>query len=245
MQVSDHNCQREVELTPEIIGRFGLIQKTLEHNGTTLPYCEKVVCPELPGKPVLVMFLHGKGSRGNDNFLQVRIPTEPLIRFFESRKRKAVLLFPQCAEDNRWTPATGRSASGRLPEEPIPFMAAVLALLDSKTAEYQPELRAAMGLSMGGHGTWDLVCRRNFEIIGVMCGRGDPEQAPRLVNSRICIYHGDSDHIVPTECGREMFEALKKAGCKNLRYKELKDTKHNAWDPFLFDGEALPFLFDK
>lgn len=243
MKISEHNCQREVELTPELIDRFGLKQNTLEFNGVRLPYCEKVICPELPGKPLLVIFLHGVGSRGNDNFLQTRIPTEPLIRFFEAQKRKTVLLMPQCAEENRWTRVSGHAATG-VAGEALPFMAAVLELLDKKTAEYQPEQRAALGLSMGGHGVWDLVCRREFDIIGVMCGRGDPAQAHRFVDKKVCIYHGDSDTIVPTERGRAMFEALKKAGCRKLRYKELKNTKHNAWDPFLFDGEALPFLFN-
>lgn len=243
MKISEHNCQREVELTPELIERFGLKQYILESNGVSLPYCEKVICPELPGKPLLVIFLHGVGSRGNDNFLQTRIPTEPLIRFFEAQKRKTVLLMPQCAEENRWTRVSGHAATGAAGEA-LPFMAAVLELLDKKTAEYQPEQRAALGLSMGGHGVWDLVCRREFDIIGVMCGRGDPAQAHRFVDKKVCIYHGDSDTIVPTERGRAMFEALKKAGCRKLRYKELKNTKHNAWDPFLFDGEALPFLFN-
>ena len=137
----------------------------------------------------------------------------------------------------------GKTKSGSLSAEPTPYMQAALELLDRKTAEFQPEIRAALGFSMGGHGVWDMACRRKFELIGVMCGRGDTAYAPRLSQAKICIYHGVDDHIVPVKYGREMVAALRNAGCKNLFYKELSGSRHNAWDPFFLDGEALNYLF--
>ena len=41
-----------------------------------------------------------------------------------------------------------------------------------------------------------------------------------------------------------MAEALQKAGNTNFVYTELAGTQHNAWDPFFFDGLALPVLFE-
>ena len=84
--VSIHNSLREVAQTPELLQHFGICQKTFAFQDLQLPYCEKIIGEDLPGQPVLVVFLHGAGSVGHDNFLQMRIPAEPLIRFLEQQK---------------------------------------------------------------------------------------------------------------------------------------------------------------
>lgn len=242
MNISIHNCQRELAQTPELLKTLGITQKQFRFKDLLLPYCEKTVNPDLPGNPVLVMVLHGAGSVGSDNFAQIRIPAEPLIRFLEQCSKKYLLLFPQCERGFQWVDVPWDSTSHQLPEQPSKYMAAALALLDEKTAGSGAEIRAALGISMGGYGVWDMACRRHFDIIGVMCGGADTMQAPRFTDTKICIYHGDADTAVPVCRGRDMAAALTKAGCKNFRYKEFPGTGHNVWDNFFFDGEALPYL---
>ena len=243
MTLSIHNCQRELAQTPELLERLDIAQKQFQFHDTLLPYCEKIVNPDQPGSPVLVMVLHGAGSVGHDNFAQIRIPAEPLIRFLEQNGQKYLLLFPQCEKGFQWVDVPWNSTSHTLPEQPSEYMAAALALLDKKCAEFNVETRAALGISMGGYGVWDMACRRHFDMLGVMCGGADTSQASRFTSTKICIYHGSDDSAVPVCRGREMAEALKSAGCKDFRYKEFPATGHNVWDAFFFDNEALPYLF--
>ena len=243
MKISIHNCKRELEQTPELLETLGIAQKQFQFKNIQLPYCEKIVNGDLPGEPVLVMVLHGAGSVGHDNFAQIRIPAEPLIRFLERTSRKYLLLFPQCEKGFQWVDVPWNSTSHTLPEQPSEYMAAALALLDEKSAGHKVSTRAALGISMGGYGAWDIACRRHFDLLGIMCGGADTTQANRFNSTRICIYHGTDDNAVPVCRGRDMAEALKRAGCKDFRYKEFPATGHNVWDAFFFDGEALPYLF--
>ena len=243
--ISVHNSQHEVEQTPELIQKLGLRQETFVSNGTALPYCEKVIGQELPEQPVLIMVLHGAGSVGHDNFLQIRLPAEPLIRFLEKKKKKYILLFPQCDVDHQWVDVPWSSTSHTLPETPSKYMSAALELLDEKTREHLPRKRAAIGISMGGYGVWDMACRRNIDMLGVMCGGADTACAGRFQDTKVCMYHGAEDTVVPTSRSRDMAKALENAGCRNFIYKELCGVKHNAWDCFLFDDTALPWLFDE
>ena len=243
MTISIHNCQRELAQTPELLERLDIAQKQFQFHDTLLPYCEKIVNPDQPGSPVLVMVLHGAGSVGHDNFAQIRIPAEPLIRFLEQHGQKYLLLFPQCEKGFQWVDVPWSSTSHTLPEQPSKYMEAALALLDKKCAEFNVETRAALGISMGGYGVWDMACRRRFDMLGVMCGGADTAQAHLFNSTRICIYHGDSDIAVPVSRARDMAEALKLAGHKDFRYKEFPETEHNVWDSFFFDNEALPYLF--
>ena len=129
-----------------------------------------------------------------------------------------------------------------LPEKPSKYMTAALALLDEKTTEFSPRARGAIGISMGGYGVWDMACRRHFDILGVMCGGADPADAPQFINTRICIYHGALDHVVPVCRARDMAEALKAAGCRAFTYRELPEHAHNVWDDFFNDDFALRYL---
>ena len=243
MEISIHNCQRELAQTPELLGTLGITQKQFKFKNIQLPYCEKIVNGNIHGVPELVMILHGAGSVGHDNFAQIRIPAEPLIRFLERYPRKYLLLFPQCEKGCQWVDVPWNSTSHTLPEQPSEYMAAALALLDEKTAEFNISMRTALGISMGGYGAWDIACRRHFDRLGIMCGGADTSQAHRFNSTRICIYHGTDDSAVPVCRGRKMAESLKRAGCKDFRYKEFPATGHNVWDAFFFDGEALPYLF--
>ena len=71
---SIHNSASEQTVTPEMINAAGYepLIHTME-NGFTLPYRRLVANPEKPGPFSLMIFFHGTGSVGSDNFLQMRI----------------------------------------------------------------------------------------------------------------------------------------------------------------------------
>ena len=82
-----------------------------------------------------------------------------------------------------------------------------------------------------------------FSAILAICGGADVKQAPKLRHLRVCAYHGALDTTVPTSRSRDMVNALRNAGCREILYRELPDEAHNAWGTAFADETALDFIF--
>ncbi len=246
-EISIHNSVKELNQSPEVIGKLGIQPLEFSYQDRILPYGQKITCPELTGPTAVVIFLHGIGSIGHDNYLQLRIPAKPLVDYCEQNKIKAALLFPQCEKGFQWVDVPWDTTSHTMPEEPSFYMTMALELLQAKIAEFTPEKLYGMGISMGGYGIWDMACRsqRPFDGLGVMCGGADTAQAPRFKDCRIYMIHGAKDTAVPVCRARDMAAALKDAGCQQLQYVELPDAEHNVWDPFFDSPHALDWVFGK
>lgn len=248
MGISVHNSASEQLVTPEMIDSLGYEKLTFTApDGFTLPYRRLVAHPELPGRFSLMVFFHGVGSVGADNFLQMRIPGRRFADYVERHRLKTVLLFPQCRPGNQWVDVPWGDLAHDLPEHPSSHMAAVMELLQTTIAEFDtdPEAVYAGGLSMGGYGAWDIVSRmpETFSAILAICGGADVKQAPRLRHLRVCAFHGARDATVPPSRSRDMVAALRAAGNDRIMYRELPDAAHNAWDAAFADDAALDFIF--
>ena len=78
MALSVHNSASELVVTPELIDSFGYEKLIFQDStGFVLPYRRLVANPDLPGPFSLMIFFHGAGSVGEDNFLQMRISGPP------------------------------------------------------------------------------------------------------------------------------------------------------------------------
>ena len=246
-KISIHNSAAEMAETPELIRTLQIQQLAFEADGHTLPYCQRITCGNSPGEPVLAVFLHGIGSVGHDNFLQIRIPAAPMVRYCENRGIKAVLLFPQCEQGYQWVNVPWNSRSHVMPEVPSLFQSLAMGLVRAKITEFKPDLRRiyGLGISMGGYGIWDMACRMNdlFAAIAVMCGGADTSQAPNLRHVAAFLIHGADDSAVPVLRARDMFEAMRRAGNPDVVYRELPGVNHNVWDPFFADDKGLDWLF--
>lgn len=82
MALSVHNSQSEMAVTPEMISEAGYEALTFTGSGgDTLP-CRRLVCNAgEPGKFFLMIFFHGAGSVGENNFSQMRVPGLPFARY--------------------------------------------------------------------------------------------------------------------------------------------------------------------
>ena len=237
-------------VTPEMIAAAGYEALTFTgRNGDMLPYRRLVCNADLPGKFSLMIFFHGAGSVGEDNFLQMRVPGPPFARYAKKHRLKTILLFPQCRKGFRWVEVPWGDLSHDLPEKPSRHMTLALELLQSAISEFKPDPGKiyAGGISMGGYGAWDIVSRmpETFSGILAICGGADVKLAPKLRHLRVCGYHGAIDSVVPTSRSRDMIKALRDVGCKEILYRELPDTGHNSWDAAFADETALDFIFRK
>lgn len=174
----------------------------------------------------LILFLHGRGERGNDLEL---VKKHGLPKKLASGEQLPfVLLAPQCPAGSFWT------------EE----FDALNALLDDAIAKLKVDARRVYltGLSMGGSGTWHLATRypQRFAAIAPICGTGNWLTAQeRLLKMPIWVFHGDADSIVPISQSEKMVETLKAAG-GNVRFTVYPGVDHDSWtvtynNPELFD----------
>lgn len=246
--ISVHNSQKELSVTPETIDALGARSLLFTGSGNhTLPYRQFVCGENLPGSYSMLLFFHGAGSVGEDNFLQMRIPGPPFIRYCLEHNLKTVLLFPQCRANCKWVDVPWDSLNHEMPAIPSFHMKLAMELLKSKIAEFNPDEKRiyAGGISMGGYGAWDIASRipETFAAILPICGGADVRQAPKLKNIAVYTLHGDQDTAVPVFRSRDMVRALQACGNTHVVYRELPGVGHNAWDAAFADDQAMEWLF--
>lgn len=204
-------------------------------------------------KPPVILFLHGTGERGSDGDKQVQVGLGPHVRAHPA-DFPALVVFPQAPDDQDWKGGTAALA---------------LAELERATEEFNGDRDRTYltGLSMGGYGTWELALMepRRFAALVPVCGallppreerlnlfvaplagEADPYAtlARRLRHLPMWIFHGAKDDLVPPDDDRRTVAALQAAGA-DVRYTELPDVAHNAWDPAYATPELWKWLFSQ
>jgi len=210
----------------------------------TLPYRELLPENYNPKqKYPLVLFLHGMGERGSDNEAQLTHGSMMFTNPVNREKYPAIVLFPQCSSNAFWT-YEKRSDRFERWEADLPK---VKELLDSYLAKETVDKNRIyiMGISMGGYGTFDMVCRFPdiFAAAIPICGGVDPELLKATagkVNFRI--YHGDIDPAVPVENSRKAYRALKQYGA-SVEYFEFPGCVHNSWTQAFNQPDYFSWLF--
>jgi predicted peptidase len=198
----------------------------------------------------VILFLHGSGERGTDGRLQTEIGLGPALRRYPARY-PALVVFPQAPPEERWPGGAAR-------------LAMVALARAEKEFRTDPDRVYLTGISMGGNGAWYLAYRfpRRFAALAPLCGwfvpraeqptaepvvpadSGPPERAlaTRLSRLPIWIFHGDSDPVIPPRDSRRIAALLDSLGAP-VRFTELRDTGHDAWDPAYADSELAAWLF--
>ena len=199
----------------------------------------------------LVLFLHGKGERGDDNQTQLKHGLK-LFAADEGMKRfPAIVIAPQCPADDFWaTTVEQKDTTPEMDPQPTTSMRLVIELLDSMllNESVDPDRVYVTGLSMGGFGTFDLIARRPtlFAAAAPLCGGGDPSASKirRLLSMPMWVVHGTDDKTININRSREMVYALESAGA-SPRYSELSGFGHNIWDATYGDIELYNWMFSQ
>jgi len=216
--------------------------------GLTLPY--RLFVPQPTRPPLgLLLFLHGAGERGSDNQAQLKNDALAWVQPALQDQHPTVVVFPQCPADAMWVDTPWDEGRYSIEQTPISKpMSAVLNLLASVQDEFAIDEHRLLvtGLSMGGYGAWDIVARNPTKFAGalVLCGGGDPSQAPALRDLPLWVFHGEDDAAVPVRGSRLMIQALRAVGAKP-RYSELPDVGHNVWIHAYRDPEVLSWLLSQ
>ncbi len=183
----------------------------------------------------LIVFLHGRGERGNDLALVEKHGlARKLVQGFEL---PAIVAAPQCPAASDWT----------LHDD------AMLALIDDLCSSYRVDQDRIYltGLSMGGRGTWRLAAEHaeRFAAIVPICARRpdgvrSPEDARRLCLLPIWVFHGAQDQIVPMAESDAMVTALRVHGTE-VRYTLYPDVGHDSWTRAYNEPDLYVWLFNQ
>ena len=250
-----------------------LMRRTFENsNGVSIAY--RLFVPEdydASVKYPVLMFLHGRGQRGDSNegtfsselFQGERSIVSPNMQ----REFPSIVVVPQCLgvpENQEWGawlnnepndpgyPFGGFGANGEYEQNPVPSDSglAVMELVGALAGEFSvDEDRVYVtGESMGGLGSWDLTTRMPtlFAAAVPMAGLSDRRTAPRIKDLPLWVFHGDADASNSVEGTREMVAAVRAAG-GTVMYTEYAGEGHSptftrAWRTEL---DLLPWIFSQ
>jgi predicted peptidase len=176
----------------------------------------------------LLLFLHGKGERGDDGRAQLEVGIGPaLVR--QPERFPCLVALPQCPADRRWHEVEGL----------------IDAVLDAVCAAYPVDQARIVltGISMGGFGTFSYGSRHaaRFAAMVPICGGGEPQQAVALATRPLWVFHGARDDVIDVERSRQMVAAVRGAG-GDVRYTEYPDEGHASWDRAYSEPELMPWL---
>ena len=216
------------------------------NNSIKLPYRLLKASSGKANRPI-VLFLHGAGERGNDN----EICLNYIDRVFNSEKFKnlydAHVVIPQCNSDFRWVEVDWSDANHTMPVKISGYLEAANDLLDSlvKVLNADTTRIYVTGISMGGFGTWDIISRypHKFAAAVPVCGGADEKQASNIAQTPVYTAHGTADNSVMISRSRNVVAAVKKAGGKQIIYKEYPGKGHFIWNGFYAEPYTFAWMF--
>lgn len=230
-----------------------LYQKKLYiHKGDTLRY--RIMYPENYDQSKsypLVIFLHGSGERGNDNEKQL-VHGASLFASAENRKNfPAIVVFPQCPENGFWAPVSWENnkfgyVNTTKPTEPMQLVIRLIRDL-KKTEAIDSKRIYVSGLSMGGMGTFDLICRlpKMFAAAVPICGGVNIERLNKIKNMPVRIYHGEADNLVPPAHSKDAYNKLKAEGAQQVELILFPGVGHDSWTSAFAAPDFLSWIFSK
>ena len=162
----------------------------------------------------LILFLHGKGQRGND-LEKVKEHGPPKL-IEEGREFDFVIISPQCSEWRWW------------PDK----LDGLIALLDRIEADYNIDTDRVYltGLSMGGYGSWALAYEypHRFAAVAPICGGLDPVLADKFKDVPVWAFHGAKDDVIPLSRSAEIVDSINKMG-GNAKLTVYPEAGHDSW----------------
>ena len=233
-----------------ILNDNNMTRETITTGEGSLWYCQGVYNEDLPGRPAILVFLHGIGERGSENLANIRLAVPEIVKQIRAANQKVVLLAPQCPADQLWSTRHRGGTEAKLTEKPRPALGMVPVLIQKKILDFDadPDRVYITGLSLGGYGTWDLMERYGTDLFaaGVTCsGGGDPSQAEKMKDLPIRIFHGEADQTLPVNLSRRMYAALKEAGSDVVFYTEYPGVPHDCWTRTYQKPEVWEWLFSQ
>ena len=196
----------------------------------------------------VVLFLHGAGERGDDNYDQLAIGIGTALSDPESPLHDSFIIAPQVPLEKLWVNTPWDVGNYTVDDrEETPYLAGAVQIVRDTIASYPVDTTKVfvMGISMGGYGSWDTLARHSDLFVGgfICCGGADLTKADIFKEKTIFTYHGTADDIVPCFGTQNVVKAIKEAGGEKITYREYEGMNHWTWDRAYSEFEDIKALF--
>ncbi len=179
---------------------FNASKEQITTLGITMGYRKCVITNENSTEaPILVVYLHGGSSKGNDNEKQLLEPgTDSIARYLETHGINAIFLIPQCPTDKSW--------GG-------PMNTMLKAMIDRYASEGVADTNRIyiFGWSMGGTGTWGMLSAYPNFFAAAMPVAANPSKTvvENVATTPAYTVMGTADAIMKVETAASFVEELK------------------------------------
>ena len=179
---------------------FNASKEQITTLGITMGYRKCVITNENSTEaPILVVYLHGGSSKGNDNEKQLLEPgTDSIARYLEAHGINAIFLIPQCPTDKSW--------GG-------PMNTMLKAMIDRYASEGVADSNRIyiFGGSMGGTGTWGMLSAYPNFFAAAMPVAANPSKTvvENVATTPAYTVMGTADAIMKVETAASFVEELK------------------------------------
>ena len=217
----------------------------------TLPYrlYRSVKADTMTEALPLVIFLHGAGERGNDNYMQLKHCIKYFLNDTVTTRYPFLLMAPQCPNGKRWVNTDWSLPEHTMDSMPTSELRGVMAVFDSlaDVGAVDSTRVYICGIYMGGFGTWDALQRwpEKFAAAIAICGGGDPAYADVMKDIPVYIFHGLLDGVVMPSRSIQMYNALKDAGNSEAVLVTYPELYHGCWDEAFATEGVFKWLFGK
>ena len=248
--------------SPTLGSETGFLRRSVTLRLTTIDFRVYIPAGYDPAKKYpVILYLHGRGARGNDNEKQIGgAHLGSVIQLFDmkhsERYRSFIAVFPQTQSGWFGDPA----------EEAIKA-------LDQTVTEFNGDAQRIylMGASLGGYGSWYLAAKypnKFAAVVPVSGGVVTPSVQPLAAlkslmpaemfalysapdpyaafakavgKTPVWIFHGGQDDTIDVKESRKMEAALRAAG-GTVKYTEYAEEKHFIADRVFTDAEFWKWL---
>lgn len=197
----------------------------------------------------LVIFLHGAGERGSDNYMQLKHCIKYFLDDTVTSRYPFMLIVPQCPNDRRWVNTDWSLPEHTMDSMPTAELRGVMTVLDSLVGVGVVDSTQVYicGISMGGFGTWDALQRwpEKFAAAIAICGGGDPAYAEAMNDIPVYIFLGLLDEVVMPSRSIQMYNVLKEVGSKEAILVTYPEMGHVCWDEAFSTPGLFGWLFGK
>ena len=200
----------------------------------------------------LVVFLHGSGERGSDNEKQLVHGSSLFTDSVNQLNYPAIVIFPQCPEKESWVnfsyekKGTFSFTDKRKPTKQLEMVLNLIKYYKKNEAVDTKRIYVS-GLSLGGMGTYDLICRhpKIFAAAIPICGAVNLKRLKSVRKVPIRIFHGSEDSAVSVEYSRNAYIELKANGSQVVEYKEYPGVNHDSWTSAFAEPDFLKWMFSQ
>tara|TARA_B100001093_G_scaffold162091_2_gene154490 strand:- start:468 stop:1244 length:777 start_codon:yes stop_codon:yes gene_type:complete len=198
------------------------------------------------------LFLHGAGERGNNNSSQLTHGGALFLKKEVRDNYPSWVIFPQCSENDRWPSFLSDSWNEtmlKISSNPNRGLNLVIKLMDEFVEKKQVDKTRiyVSGLSMGGMGTFEILCRRPnmFAAATPICGNGVAQMAKLYAQKTpVWIFHGSDDKVVSPIHSLKMATAIIKAG-GSPKMTLYENIGHGSWENAFNEKDFLKWIHSK